>query len=119
MDEFKSLHGEHHHNKMAKVTTDPQTVTPGRGGGERGWNHALEKRQATELLTNRFFTDEAIYHRCAGVGFQAGHCGPLQVSTEPRVVWFARKPLQCGVRECRHVFPSPVGDIDLAQAYPR
>lgn len=68
---------------------------------------------------NGFFTDKAVHHGRARVGFQAGHRSPLQVGAEPRIVWLAREPLQCGVGKRRHVFPSPVGYVDLAQAYPR
>lgn len=105
--------------RWQKLLQPHKLSCPGRGGGERGWNHVSEKSPAAELLTNGFFTDEAVHHRRARVGFQAGHCSPLQVRAEPRIVRLAWEPLQCGVCKCGHVFPSPVGYIDLAQAYPR
>lgn len=70
------------------------------------------------FLTGRFFTDEAVAGGRAGVGFETGHVGSLQVGAEARVAGLSGQPSQAGVGEGWHVLPAPVRHVDLPQADP-
>lgn len=70
------------------------------------------------FLTGRFFTDEAVAGGRAGVGFETGHVGSLQVGAEARVAGLSGQPSQAGVGEGWHVLPAPVRHVDLPQAHP-
>lgn len=51
------------------------------------------------FLTGRFLADEAVAGGRAGVGFETGHVGSLQVGAEARVAGLSGQPSQAGVGE--------------------
>lgn len=60
---------------------------------------SLSLSAASFFLTGRFFADEAVAGGRAGVGFQTGHLGSLQVGAEARVAGLSGQPSQAGVGE--------------------
>ncbi len=65
------------------------------------------------------FTQTPINRVDAGCCLQSIKSGLSQVPTKTSITGLARQPLQRGIGEGGHVFPAPVGDIDLPQTHPR